>query len=380
MSEKLPVSALVASFNEGHLLEDCLKSLQFCDEIVVVNLQSKDATEELAKNYASNYFYEDKYVKYFDEHHHKYIPKLKHDWFILIDPDERIRPELAEDIRKYIQNPEPFKSLVRAYLWYYFNGKKLKGGPYKNAIRGRLLFYRPGVNISDEVHTGITAKPGYGIAEIKFTGNNYDEHFWCNSWAQLKDKHTRYAQGEGKVLFLEGKRFSWIKLISQTIKSFFLALITQEYYRDGFKGLKFSYHEGRYSLLSWLSLRNYQAELKKTGKLQTPKQVAIEQMQHKVQQFIVATEQIVLSYNRTENIELKAQIIHQYQNSLHRIVNDVLELNDFNLVEKVFISASFNDEMKVFIVNNLLLDRLKLIQNSGSYRLLKNIMLFVKLK
>lgn len=373
MPEKLPVSALVASYNEGHLLEDCLKSLQFCDEIVVVNLQSKDATEELAKNYATNYFYENKYVKYFDEHHHKYIPNLKYDWFILIDPDERIRPELAEDIRKYIQNPEPYKSLIRAYLWYYFKGKRLKGGPYKNAVRGRLLFYRPGVNISDEVHTGITAKPGYGIAEIPYKGNNYDEHFWCNSWAQLKDKHTRYAQGEGKVLYQEGKRFSWFKLFFKTIQAVLNAFFKQEYYKDGFKGVKFSYHEGRYSYNSWMSLRKYQAELKIAGKLQTPDQVAIAQMQLKVQQFVIETEQITLSYKQTEDTNLKVQIIQQYQKSLHRIVNDALEINAYELAEKAMKTATFNNEMKTYILNGLLLERLKLIQNSGSYKLIKRL-------
>lgn len=370
---KAPISALVASCNEGHLLEDCLKSLQFCDEIVVVNLQSNDSTEVIARKYATEYFYESQYVKYFDEHHHKYIPKLKHDWFILIDPDERIRPELAEDIRKYMQNPEPFKSLVRAYLWYYFKGKKLKGGPYKNPVRGRLLFYRPGINISDEVHTGITAKPGYGIAEIPFTGKNYDEHFWCNSWAQLKDKHTRYAKGEGKVLYQEGKRFSWFKLIVKTIQAFLYAFIIQEYYRDGITGLKFSYHEGRYSYLSWMSLRKYQVELKKAGKLQSPKQVAMQQMQQKVQQFVSETEQIILSYNLTEDTNLKAQIIQQYQKSLHRLVNDALEINAYELAEKAMNAASFNEEMKTYLVNGLLMNRLKLIQNSGSYKLVRKI-------
>jgi glycosyltransferase involved in cell wall biosynthesis len=379
MTFNVPISALVASYNEGHLLEDCLKSLQFCDEIYFVNLGSTDNTVEIAKKYATivEEFHK---VPRIEDMHPLYIPKLKHDWFILIDPDERIRPELAEDVRKYIQNPEPFKSLVRAYLWYYFNGKKLKGGPYKNAIRGRLLFYRPGINISDEVHTGITAKPGYGLAEIPFTGKNYDEHFWCNSWAQLKDKHTRYAQGEGKVLYMEGKRFSWLKLIFQSIKSFYLAFITQEYYRDGFKGGKLSFYEGRYSFLSWVSLKKYQAEIKKVGKLLTPEQVAMEQIQKKVQQFVTETEQIVWSCKQTEDTSLKAQIIQQYQKSLHRIVNDALEINAYELAEKAMNAASFNDEMKTFLVNRLLLNRLKLIQNSVSYRLLKKAIFFIKFK
>jgi glycosyltransferase involved in cell wall biosynthesis len=367
---KLPISALLASCNEGHLIEDCLKSLQFCDEIYFVNLGSTDNSVEIAQKYAT-VIEEFHKVPRIEDVHPVYIPKLKHDWFILIDPDERIRPELAEDIKKYIQNPEPFKSIIRAYLWYYFKGKKLKGGPYKEAVRGRLLFCRPGINISDEVHSGITTKPGFGMTVIPFTGKNYDEHLWCNSWTQLKDKHTRYAKGEGKVLYQEGKRFSWVKLIYKTIQAFWVAFIKQEYYRDGFTGLKFSYHEGRYNYISWMSLRKYQAELKKKGILLTPKQVAMQQMQQKVQQFVSETEQIVLSYKRTEDTNLKAQIIQQYQKSLHRLVNDALEINAFDLAQKAMEAASFNDEMKKYLMNGLLLNRLKLIQNSVSYRLAK---------
>jgi glycosyltransferase involved in cell wall biosynthesis len=374
---KAPISAFVASYNEGHLLEDCLKSLQFCTEIYFVNLGSSDNSVEIAKKYATvvEGFHK---VPRIEDVHPLFIPKLKYDWFILIDPDERIRPELAEDIRKYIQNPKPFKSLIRAYLWYYFKGKKLKGGPYKNAVRGRLLFYRPGVNVSDEVHTGITAKPGYGITEIPFTGLNYDEHFWCNSWTQLKDKHTRYAKGEGKVLYQEGNRFSWLKLIFKTIQAFFYAFIKQEYYRDGFTGLRFSYYEGRYKFLSWISLRIYQTELKKLGKFKNTKLVALEKMEQKVQQFVIETMQIELSYQQTENKELKAQILNQYQKSLNRLVNDALEINAFDLAQMALNTASFNDEMKSYLINSLLLDRLKLIQNSGSYNLVRGLGEMVK--
>lgn len=366
--KKQPISALVASSNEGHLLEDCLKSLEFCDEIYFINLESTDNSVEIAKKYA-NVIEEFHKVPRIEDVHPIYIPKLKHDWFILIDPDERIRPELAEDIQMYIQNPQPFKSLIRAYLWYYFKGKKLKGGPYKNAVRGRLLFYRPGINISDEVHAGITAKPGYGIAEIPFTGLNFDEHYWCNSWAQLKDKHTRYAKGEGKVLYQEGKRFSWFKLIYKTIQAFWVAFIKQEYYRDGFTGLKFSYHEGRYSYISWMSLRKYQAELKAKGRLQSPQEVALESLRQKVEIFIVTSREIKDNYAQATDSTFKTQIIQQFQKSLHRLVNDALEINAYDLAKQAIDVGSFNDEMNTFIVNDLIVERLKLLQNSGSYKL-----------
>jgi len=254
-------------------------------------------------------------------------------------------------------------------LWYYFKGKKLKGGPYKNAVRGRLLFYRPGINISDEVHTGITAKPGYGLAEIPFKGLNYDEHYWCNSWAQLKDKHTRYSKGEGKVLYLEGKRFTWFMLIYQAIKRFFTAFLKQEYYKDGFKGMRFSFYEARYTFLSWHSLQKYQQELKSKGAFKSQAEVAQEQMQKKAEDFIKVTQEIKQDYEKEIDQLLKEQIMQQYQKSLHRLVNDMLEINAFELVKKVLSIASFNEEMTYYISTTLLLDRLKLIQESGSYNL-----------
>lgn len=368
MKEKMPISALVASCNEGHLLEDCLKSLQFCDEIYFVNLGSTDNSVEIAKRHATT-IEEFERVPRIEDLHPVYIPKLKYDWFILIDPDERIRPELAEDIQKYIQNPQPYKSLIRVYLWYYFKGKKLKGGPYQKAIRGRLLFYRPGINVSDEVHTGITAKAGYGIAEIPFTGENYDEHYWCNSWSQLKDKHSRYAKGEGKVLYLKGKRFGILPMIYFTVKKFFDALFTQQYYKDRITGLRFSSYEARYTFLSWMSLKNYQKERKSIGELKSRIEVAKELLGEKVETFIATTEEVKDTYSSANNATMQDQILEQYQKSLHRIVNDVLELNEFELAKKTIQAASFNNEMKDYICNILLLGRFKLIQNSGSYKL-----------
>ena len=96
-------------------------------------------------------------------------------------------------------------------------------------------------------------------------------------------------------------------------------------------------------------------------------------MKSKVEQFITGSDEIINAYHNTQDLNLKLQIITQYQKSLYRIVNDALELNAFDLVENIFQKSAFNDEMKTYIINNLLLDRLKLIQNSGRYRLMKKI-------
>jgi len=55
------------------------------------------------------------------------------------------------------------------------------------------------------------------------------------------------------------------------------------------------------------------------------------------------------------------------------LVNDALEINAFDLAENAIEVASFNDEMKTFVVTDLLIGRLKLIQHSGSYRMAKRL-------
>lgn len=256
--EKLPISAIVASFNESHLLEDCLKSIQFCDEIVVVNLNSKDDTERIANLYCTKYFLDLEDKPYFDAYHPKYLPNLKHDWFLLIDPDERIMPELANDIKETLATIPDNVSAIRVPMINYFKGKKLYGTIYGDIVYARLLYNKNGVIIGDEVHSGIKMKEGYLRKKIKFTGNNYDLHLWCNSWKQLLNKHKRYITGEGKVLFDDGFRYSIYQQIKTTIIKFYYNFKTLKGYKDGLKGFVLSILEARYNFLSWNQLKKYQ--------------------------------------------------------------------------------------------------------------------------
>ena len=122
---KLPISALVVSCNEGYLLEDCLKSLSFCDEIVGVNLESNDNTEALFKRYANSYENLSR-VPLVEEIHPLVIPLLKNDWIILIDPDERILEPLQSDIERTIRNAPNNACTYRVPMINFFKNRKLK--------------------------------------------------------------------------------------------------------------------------------------------------------------------------------------------------------------------------------------------------------------
>src|SRR5271169_210140 len=103
---KLPVSVIVAARNEEKNLPRCLEALRDVGEVYVIDSQSTDATPEIARSFGA------KVVQF---HYQGGWPKkrqwametlpLAHDWILLVDADEALTPELAQEILDAIQNP-----------------------------------------------------------------------------------------------------------------------------------------------------------------------------------------------------------------------------------------------------------------------------------
>ncbi|MDY7019886.1 MAG: glycosyltransferase family 2 protein [Cyanobacteriota bacterium] len=113
-ASKIPVSVLIPAKNEQENLPACLASVARADEIFVVDSQSEDRTVEISESHGA------KVVQF---HFNGNWPKKKNwslenlpfrnDWVLIVDCDERITPELWDEIAVMIQNPE--------YCGYYLN-------------------------------------------------------------------------------------------------------------------------------------------------------------------------------------------------------------------------------------------------------------------
>jgi glycosyltransferase involved in cell wall biosynthesis len=258
---KLPCSALVASHNEGFILEDCLKSIQFCDEIALVNLGSTDNTSEIAQKYASKVI-DDKKVELVEELFPTHIPQLKNDWVLLIDPDERIDSDLVLSLQSFFKNIPADCGRINVPIQYYYKGTALKGTVWGGENKtGRLLVKKSACHISSNVHTAIVLKEGFTTYRIKREGNNIDHHYWVQSYEQMLEKHKRYLRKEGKSKYERGERFSYLRFAKQTFNAFWESYFTCKGYKDGFLGIFLSGFYAWYIGSSWLSLRKYQKGL-----------------------------------------------------------------------------------------------------------------------
>jgi glycosyltransferase involved in cell wall biosynthesis len=139
-AQTLPVSAIIAVRNESRNLARCLASLREIGEVYVVDSQSTDDTVDIARSFGAKvvqFFYAGGWPKKrqwaIDS-----LP-LAHDWILLLDADESLTPELVEEIRNAVQNPDC--NGYHVALRIYFLGRELR---HSGASFYKLALFRRG--------------------------------------------------------------------------------------------------------------------------------------------------------------------------------------------------------------------------------------------
>ena len=123
------VSAIVVCFNEEDRLEDCLKSVFWCDEIVVVDSFSTDGTPEIARRYATR-FEQREWAGYRDQKAYAHSLATQK-WVLLIDSDERVTENLHKEMLQAMAADQgEFAAYAIPRLVYYLGRWWRRGGWY----------------------------------------------------------------------------------------------------------------------------------------------------------------------------------------------------------------------------------------------------------
>jgi len=130
------ISVVIIAGNEENNIKDCLKSVQWADEIIVVDSESIDNTAKIAKEYTDN-VYTQKWLGYANQKSYA-ISLAKNDWVLSLDADERITNELADEILNYDLEKSQF-SAFKIKRENYFIGKKIDNCGWGNDFQLRLF-------------------------------------------------------------------------------------------------------------------------------------------------------------------------------------------------------------------------------------------------
>ena len=139
MNNNAKISVYVLAFNEEAKIEDCIKSVTWADEIVVIDSFSTDRTVEISEQLGAKVVQ----IKFdgFGKLRMAGIEHTSHDWIFSIDSDERCTPEAQEEILSTIEN-ENSKDIYFMPRRNIFMGKKIRFCGWYPNYRQPQLFRR----------------------------------------------------------------------------------------------------------------------------------------------------------------------------------------------------------------------------------------------
>ena len=249
------ITGIVVTFNEEGRLKDCLSSLSFCSQLIVVDLGSTDNTVEIA--FASNAeIIISKKVPIVEKIRSESVSHAANDWLVFIDPDE-IFPSGAVKAILEIINTQVDVAVIALPWQFYFKGKALNTTIWGQKKHKRVIANKNRVEFKPLVHKGMFTLKGYREVLLPYCLDYQLSHYWIDSYTQLFEKHQRYLQFEGESLYAAGENFSWIKTCLSSIKSLLHNLIIFRGFQGGRAGIFLSFFYAYYRFMSFISLRNY---------------------------------------------------------------------------------------------------------------------------
>ncbi len=246
---RVGLSACIITFNEADRIGDCLASLAFCDEIVVVDSFSSDATVAIAEAAGARVL-----QRPFDGFRSQKafcVEQAGHDWVLCLDADERVDEVLRTSILAVRDAGFADGAGYRfARLSEYFGRYLRHGTAYPDRILRLFDRRRGGWRGEREIHETVTVDGPVHTLDGDVLHKPY------RSFLQLLDKKQKYARMMAEHDFARGKRATAAKLVFAPAWRFVRGYVLKAGFRDGWPGLIESLVSANYvrqkTIMLWL--------------------------------------------------------------------------------------------------------------------------------
>jgi glycosyltransferase involved in cell wall biosynthesis len=271
--QRVPVSIVIPVKNEAQNIRRCLEHLRWADQIFLVDSQSADKTAEIAHEFGAEtiqFHFNGSYPKKKNWALHN-LP-FHHEWVLIVDADELIPFELAEEISRVVQQRNGYDGYY-INRRFFFLGRWLHHCGYYPSFNLRLFKHRLGRYErmitegagDNEVHEHVVLNGRAGYLEHDML------HFAYPSIATWVEKHNRYSSWEAELegrfraadpeekeriaeWHIRGKRFLkkiYLRIPIRFVLRFFYAYIWKKGFLDGKAGFIFCILLSFYDFLSW---------------------------------------------------------------------------------------------------------------------------------
>jgi len=256
---KIKISAVILAKNEEKKITDCLKSVNWVDEIILVDGGSTDATCSVAKKFKAQIF---EFIKNsFAERRNFGTKKAQGEWVLHIDADERMTDGLREEILEAISsNSFSHYAIPRSNFVF---GKKMKHCGLWPDYVVRLFKKKDFVTWQGDLHETPVIKGKLGYM------NNYFIHIKHDNLFDIVEKTNKWSLIEAKLMFDAcHPPMNLLRFASSIFREFYLRMIKQLAFLDGVEGVIYGIYQVWSRFLSYAKLWEMQED---NSKLKTQK-------------------------------------------------------------------------------------------------------------
>lgn len=234
------ISAVILSKNEERNIIDCIESVSFCDEIIVIDDNSEDRTEDIAKK-AGATVYTHSLEDNFSKQRNFGLEKATGEWVLFVDADERVPKALQNEIIYKLSKKDGVDGF---YLKRddYFKGKKLRFGETAHVTLVRLARKDSGL-WKGNVHEVWDVKGKTEMLETPL------DHFPHQSIDEFLREINFYTDIQAKELFQKKVNVYWYDIIAYPKAKFIQNYFLRLGFRDGTEGMIMAFMMSFHSFL-----------------------------------------------------------------------------------------------------------------------------------
>lgn len=222
------LSAAIITRNEARNIADCLQSLAFVDEIVILDSGSTDATAEIAERFPVRFL--SRPFDNFSAQKNAAMAQTTGEWILLIDADERVTAELAAEINRTLENPACDGYWLRRNNFIF--GHQMRYGASSKDFQLRLVRRNKGL-FEGLVHERIQlhGKSGFLTAPL--------EHYSTRNLEDYFRRFAPYTALEAEKIHHQGIRPNAVHILLKPVWDFIYFYFFRLGFLDGLAGLQY---------------------------------------------------------------------------------------------------------------------------------------------
>lgn len=243
------VSVVMITLNAAEVIRDCLQSVTFADEIIVVDSGSKDATLDICREYHAKIF--DRPFSGYGEQKNYAVEQATGEWVFVLDADERVPRELREEIAATVVAPNAVDG-YRVARKNYVGDKWIQFGGWFPDYSVRLFRRGKAQFNARAVHEAASVQGRVGTLKHPMI------HHTCRDFAEFEQRQMRYAELAAKQMAQEGKSAGARDVLLRPPMTFLNRFFFKGGFLDGSAGWKLARLYSRYTRRKYEMLRQMQ--------------------------------------------------------------------------------------------------------------------------